>query len=649
MTRTSLRLPAKFMLVLVGFAVLTINPVAATRSAEAATTATSTPLVDGNFELGPAQSAWTESQNSGGELIDTIDPHTGTWAADLCDIDNCADGHGGAGDALIQGFVAPGQVTSAQLSFSYNLATSQPDNNVHCSDWLTVGLGIGKAMDASATKRYCTPTGARYVNDTIDVTSFLKTYGGQAVDAQMEGFTDNLYPSQFFVDDISLSITYLITPSAPAVAAIADCSIGQTTLAWSAPWFPLGTQWPVQSYTVTPYNVNGIAQQTTTVPGTQTSLPVNLNGGSVCYFTVTATNANGTGPAGAPTVPVTAVTPLSTPTSTGYTLQWTLQPSSAAAASYRVFSRDGSGPWLTWGDTTTTSSTVYGVPGHTYHYYVQGFNAAGSGPSPSGNGQAGVTVPLTVAHAMLFNALYGVDAYGALHPADSPPLPQPTPWTWQIARGIALRSTGAGGYILDGWGGVHPFGDAPAVSFPSYWPGWDITRGIGLRPDGVSGYVVDAFGGVHPFGGAPAVANTAYWPGQDIVRGIVVDPTGLGGYVLDGWGGVHAFGDAAPVRSAPLWPGWDIARGIALRHDNTGGYIVDAFGGVHPFGTGAPLNVSAYWPGWDIARGIVLLPDGSGGYVLDGFGNFNGFGSVTGRPGTPNYAGANVMRGLGAA
>jgi hypothetical protein len=621
-----------------------------TRSASASTTTSASVLTDGTFEQGAPQSAWAETQSSGGELIDTVDPHSGTWAADLCDIDNCNDGHGNPGDTLVQPFVSPGQVVSATLSYYYNVATSEPDQNTSCKDWLTVGLGTGRVAAPAATKRYCAPTGAQYAADSIDVTRFLQSHGGQTLDAQIEGFTNALNPSEFFVDDVTLTVTYLLTPSAPVVAAIPDCSVGQTTLTWSAPQFPLGNQWPVQSYLVTPYNVNGIAQTATSVSGSQTSLAVNLQGGTVCYFTVTATNANGTGPAGAPAVPVTAVTPLSTPASTGFTLRWALQPASAAATSYTVFIRDGAGPWLKWADTTATTSTVYGLPGHNYEYYVEGFNAAGGGVAPSGNGQAAVTVPVSATPMMGFKTLYGVDAFGSLHPADSPPLGGAAAWSWPIARGIALAPSGVGGYVLDGFGGINRFGNAPAVNATAYWPGWDIARGIVVRSDGVSGYVLDGFGGLHPFGGAPAVKISAYWPGWDIARGVVLDSGGAGGYVLDGWGALHPFGDAAPMVISAYWNGWDIARGLALRSDGTGGYVLDGFGGLHTFGSAPAIVTRAYWPGWDIARGLVLLPSGTGGYVADGFGGFNPFGSVSAGAGTPNYnAGTDVMRGIGGA
>jgi hypothetical protein len=639
----------KLMLIVACVGTLAVNPALNTRSVQAATTTSISALTDGGFETGTPQSAWAETQSSGGELIDTMDPHSGAWAADLCDIDNCNDGHGNAGDTLIQGFVSPGQVISAQLSYSYNVATSEPDKNASCEDWLSVGLGSNRTPDSTTTRRYCASTGAQYQTVSVDVTAFLQSHGGQSVDAQIEGFTNGLNPSEFFVDDLSLTISYLLTPSAPVVAPIADCSVGQTTLTWAAPQFPLGSQWPVQSYLVTPYTVNGVAQQPTTVPGSQTSLAVSLNGGSVCYFTVTATNANGSGPVGSPTVPIAAVTPLSPPQSTGFTLQWGLQPASPAATSYTVIIRDGTGPWLKWGDTSTTSSMVYGIPGHTYHYYVEAFNAAGGGPQPSGNGQASVTVPPSATPVMGFKGLYGVDGYGVLHPADSPPLVQSPAWSWPIVRGIAVRPSGAGGYMLDGWGGIHPFGDAPPVTATAYWGGWDITRGIALRADGVSGYVVDGWGGVHPFGGAPDVKASAYWPGWDIARGIALDPSGAGGYVLDGWGGLHPFGDAKPMQSSAFWAGWDIARGVVLRSDGTGGYVLDGWGGVHQLGSASRLGVTVYWSGWDIARGISLLPSGSGGYLVDGYGGFHPFGSVSGGAGTPNYAGADVMRGIGGA
>ncbi len=211
------------------------------------------------------------------------------------------------------------------------------------------------------------------------------------------------------------------------------------------------------------------------------------------------------------------------------------------------------------------------------------------------------------------------------------------------ARAVALRSDGSSGYVLDGWGGVHPFGGAPALTIPFGWPGWDIVRAIVLRPDGVSGYVVDAWGGFHPFGGAPPIAAPKYWPGQDMVRGVLLRSDGASGYVLDADGNVWAFGGAPAVTASRTWT-TDTARGFALRSDGASGYVVDKYGYLWPFG-GAPSLAGP--PPWsqDTARGLALLTDSSG-YVLDDQGGVNPFGGAPAVAGAPVWSGDDVARAL---
>jgi hypothetical protein len=87
---------------------------------------------------------------------------------------------------------------------------------------------------------------------------------------------------------------------------------------------------------------------------------------------------------------------------------------------------------------------------------------------------------------------------------------------------------GHSGYVLDGFGGLHPFhpttdGSAmpPAVT-TAYWQGNDIARSEWFLPgSATAGYTLDGFGGVHPFGGAPAITGAAYWPGHDIARSLL--------------------------------------------------------------------------------------------------------------------------------
>ncbi|HEY4868609.1 MAG TPA: PQQ-binding-like beta-propeller repeat protein, partial [Candidatus Dormibacteraeota bacterium] len=226
--------------------------------------------------------------------------------------------------------------------------------------------------------------------------------------------------------------------------------------------------------------------------------------------------------------------------------------------------------------------------------------------------------------------------------AFAPPAPPPAPV--------------AGGYLLDGYGGVHPYGGASFSSASAYHPGWDIARGIVMRPDRASGYVLDGYGGVAPFGLAAAPLDNAYWPGWDIARAIALNPcdgTGNSGYTLDGWGGVHPFGAAPALDGVASWPGWDIARGLALSPCTGGvvsGYTLDGWGGVHPFwqhGTPAlmgPTN-AAYWRGWDIARGIVVTSAGAG-YTLDGWGGVHPFGSGTANISFSGYSPSRYARAI---
>jgi hypothetical protein len=247
---------------------------------------------------------------------------------------------------------------------------------------------------------------------------------------------------------------------------------------------------------------------------------------------------------------------------------------------------------------------------------------------------------------------YVVDGWGGVHPfGGAPAVAVSAYWPgWDIARGVAVNGDGHSGWTLDGWGGLHPFGGAPAVAVSAYWPGWDIARSLVTRPDGHSGWTLDGWGGLHPFGGAPAVAVSAYWPGWDIARGVTLnacDATGSSGWVLDGWGALHPFG-GAPALASRYWGGVDIARGIATwcATGMPAGYTLDGWGGVHPFGA-APAIDGPHWSGWDIARGVVLDATHDGGWVVDGWGGVHPFGAAPAVDVTGYWPGWDIARGAG--
>lgn len=86
-------------------------------------------------------------------------------------------------------------------------------------------------------------------------------------------------------------------------------------------------------------------------------------------------------------------------------------------------------------------------------------------------------------------------------------------------------------------------------------------------------YVLDGFGGVHAGGGAPAISPPTPYFGFDVAVDIVYIPVGTlsaagdGVLVLDAFGGVHRGGSlvAAPPSGGTPYFGFDIARAIASR------------------------------------------------------------------------------------
>jgi hypothetical protein len=280
--------------------------------------------------------------------------------------------------------------------------------------------------------------------------------------------------------------------------------------------------------------------------------------------------------------------------------------------------------------------------------------------TPPGTGTVGVTVSNPdggsvsdpSAYSYVPGGGYTLDAFGGVHAfGDSPPVTITGYWPgWSIAKSSAMdpcdTSGQYSGWVMDGFGGLHPFAAAgtpmPAVpDITGYWPGWTIANDVAafcITVGGVqhaAGCVLDGFGGLHPWADSSAVigdvpcTGTGYWPNWDIATKIAVVPGHDYGYVMDGFGGIHPFNGAPYYAPSGYWPGWTIARGIVATA--TGGYTVDGFGGIHPFGNAPVITPSGYWPNWDIVRGIAVAWTGGGNtgvYTLDGFGGIHAAGGA---------------------
>ena len=173
---------------------------------------------------------------------------------------------------------------------------------------------------------------------------------------------------------------------------------------------------------------------------------------------------------------------------------------------------------------------------------------------------------------------YELDAWGGIHPFSLGANPLPAPASQypyfpglDVAKKITLLPDASGGYVLDAYGGLHPWSvSGHSLPIPmaeyGYWYGQNIARDIWFDPASSasmgSGYVLDAFGGFHPFWSAgaaapPAMAMYGYWYGQDIARSIWFMPgstaSTASGFTLDGSGGIHPF--TAPGQALPATPG----------------------------------------------------------------------------------------------
>ena len=253
----------------------------------------------------------------------------------------------------------------------------------------------------------------------------------------------------------------------------------------------------------------------------------------------------------------------------------------------------------------------------------------------------------------VFNGLYTLDAYGGIHPADSSGVSVSGYWAgWQIAKTAKPwpgKGTPQAGMVLDGFGGLHPFGSPTLqVGQEPYYLNHDVARDFVFLPDGTGGYELDGYGGIHPFSigsnAMPAAAGQyPYFPGQDLAKKITLLPDASGGYVLDAYGGLHPWSVSGHVLPSPVaeygyWAGQNIARDMWLAAGSTAasgsGYVLDAYGGFHPFWTAAAtpppsMGEYGYWAGRDIARGFWFMPGATpgtaSGYTVDAYGGIHPF------------------------
>ena len=242
---------------------------------------------------------------------------------------------------------------------------------------------------------------------------------GVYVYGSASGFPNLTFNSENYWVDAVFSTGPATVPTAPTnVTATAANASAQVT--WTA---PSDGGSPLTSYTVTPF-IGTTAQTPTTVTGSPpatTTTVTGLTNGTAYTFTVTATNAVGTGPASAPSSAVTPTAPTAPGAPTAVNalagagsaqVSWTA-PSNGGSAitSYTVTPFIGTTaqtPTTVTGSPPATSTTVTGLTnGTAYTFTVTATNAIGTGPASAASNAVTPTGPTAPAAPTAVTATAG--------------------------------------------------------------------------------------------------------------------------------------------------------------------------------------------------------------------------------------------------
>jgi Pro-kumamolisin, activation domain len=167
-------------------------------------TATKTPtgttpqqlVANGGFET--SQAPWVEYSRGGYQIIDPTRPHTGRYSAWLCGYLSCDD-------RISQNVNIPSSFTKATLSYWLYVQSGSSS----CVDNFTSRLKTLAGSILATTNSLCntSTTSNVWINETTDVTSALSTVKGQTASLVFEGTSSSTTASNFFVDDVTLTVS----------------------------------------------------------------------------------------------------------------------------------------------------------------------------------------------------------------------------------------------------------------------------------------------------------------------------------------------------------------------------------------------------------------------------------------------------------
>ena len=166
-------------------------------------TPTPTPNPGGNIVVNPSfdngVAPWQESSSGGYEIVSSIKPHTGTNSAYLCGYNNC-------NDQIWQNVNVPGSFTTVTFSFWTYISTAET-STTKCYDNFYAKLRTSSGVDIATVQQQCNINAHGWTQFTFNVTASLNAYKGQTIQVYFQGTNDYTLPTDFYVDDVALSIS----------------------------------------------------------------------------------------------------------------------------------------------------------------------------------------------------------------------------------------------------------------------------------------------------------------------------------------------------------------------------------------------------------------------------------------------------------
>ncbi len=148
-------------------------------------------IVNGGFEAGSA--GWSQASARGNDLISDYYPHSGTWGAYLGGVND-------ADDKITQQITLPAAAISITLTAWWAIATEEEGVGF---DRMTVSL---LKPDQTLLANLLSVDSSATVNVWEQAELDLTDYRGQTVILQIHATTDASNLTDFYVDDVSLTV-----------------------------------------------------------------------------------------------------------------------------------------------------------------------------------------------------------------------------------------------------------------------------------------------------------------------------------------------------------------------------------------------------------------------------------------------------------